>query len=150
MKRRVRGAVLALTCALVSNSTFAAPPSYPVLHQSAGNGEVDTPPSHLDRIPDLSGNDNHFWSMDAPPTLDTSLGHTEINDGPNPNVFARKRERRQTPPYTMSFNGGTSTMAPLVDLQRGQFYWAADIRITPNAIDEDRVRHCAGRAAHNR
>jgi hypothetical protein len=120
MKRSVvRAAVMALTCAVASSTTFAAP-SYPVLHQSAGNGEVDAPPGHLDRIPDLSGNDNHFWSIDAPPKLDTSLGYTEFNDGP-------------TPPYTMNFNGGTSTMAPLVDLQRGQFYWAADIRITPNA-----------------
>jgi hypothetical protein len=121
MKRSVvRAAVMALTCALASCTIFAAAPSYPVLHQSAGNGEVDAPPGHLDRIPDISGNDNHFWSMDEPPTLDTSLGHTEINEGP-------------TPPYTMNFNGGTSTMAPLVDLQRGQFYWAADIQITPNA-----------------
>lgn len=75
MKRCVvSAAVMALTCALASSTTFAAPPSYPVLHQSAGTSEVDASPGHLDRIPDLSGNDNHFWPMDEPPTLDTSLG----------------------------------------------------------------------------
>ena len=65
---------MALTSARGGSTSVAAPPSNPVLHQSAGNGEVDKPPGHLDRIPDLSGNDNHFWSMDEPPTLDTSLG----------------------------------------------------------------------------
>lgn len=41
MKRCVvSAAVMALTCALASSTTFAAPTSYPVLHQSAGTSDA--------------------------------------------------------------------------------------------------------------
>lgn len=96
-------------------------PSYPILHRSDGVGTDTNSPANgwVDYIADQSGNSNDLWSQSMPGVLDDFTSHTPESGGP-------------TGDYTMTWNGGTSTMASTNDLQRYQFFWQADIRFTPN------------------
>jgi hypothetical protein len=103
-----------------STTTGFKGPNFPVLHRSDGGGIDDAPiEGWLDRIPDLSGNGNQLWSQSTPGVLDTFTSHTKFSGGPSGD-------------YTMTWNGGTASMASTNDLQRNQFFWQADIRFTPN------------------